>query len=55
MTLYELITGTNPFDVVTTAATLDNQRMKPLPEHPLLPSGLYAILLRATRKHPENR
>ena len=55
VTLYELITGTNPFDVVTTAATLDNQRMKPLPEHPLLPSGLYAILLRATRKHPENR
>lgn len=55
VTLYELITGRNPFDGSTTDETLDNQRHKPLPEHPLLPPELFGILRRATEKRPEER
>lgn len=55
VTLYELLTGTNPFDAPTMEDTLELQRTKLLPESPDIPDALMDVLLRATDKYPQNR
>lgn len=55
VTLYELITGQNPFDANTAEEIFRNQKYKELPEHPLLPPLLYAVIRRAVEKAPERR
>ena len=55
VTLYELLTGTNPFDAPTMEETLELQRTKLLPESPEIPKALMDVLLRATDKYPQNR
>lgn len=55
VTLYELLTGFNPFDAPTMEETLELQRTKFLPESPIIPKALMDVLLRATDKYPQNR
>lgn len=55
VTLYELLTGTNPFDALTMEDTLELQRTKFLPESPIIPKALMEVLWRATDKSPQNR
>lgn len=55
VTLYELITGRNPFDADSAEEIFRNQKYKALPEHPLLPPSLYAVIRRATEKSPDRR
>lgn len=55
VTLYELLTGVNPYVGTTAEETLYNHKMLELPEHPALSASLYAILRRATDRDPAQR
>lgn len=55
VTLYELLTGTNPYVGATAEETLYNHKVLDLPEHPVLSASLYAILRRATDRDPARR
>ncbi len=55
VTLYELLTGVNPYVGATAEETLYNHKMLELPEHPALSASLYAILRRATDRDPAQR
>lgn len=55
VTLYELITGCNPFNGVTESETLHNQRNLELPKNDAIPPGLFAVIARATAKNPDDR
>ncbi len=55
LTLYELLTGVNPFAGATAEETLYNHKVLDLPEHPALSVPLYAILRRATDRDPARR
>ena len=54
--LYEMITGERPFADGSLHLTMVRiLNGEPLPEHALLPSGLHALLLRATARDAEGR
>ena len=55
VTLYELLTGRNPFDSETQADILVNQLKKKLPYDELIPKPLFKVLLKATEKEPDKR
>lgn len=55
VTLYELITGFNPFAGATNDETLHNQLCRVLPENSELPRKLFKILEKATAKEPDKR
>ena len=55
VTLYELITGVNPFLGATNDETLHNQLCRVLPESRDLPKKLFNILNKATAKDPDKR
>lgn len=55
VTLYELITGVNPFDDPVDTAVLEKQIRMTLPMDKRIPKQLYSIIRKATQKHPEER
>lgn len=55
VTLYELITGVNPFKTVVDAEVLSRQMTMRLPYNNKLPRSIYNVILKATEKDPENR
>lgn len=55
VTLYELITGCNPFNGASEAETLHNRRNKELPKNDAIPPRLFAVIARATAKDPDAR
>lgn len=55
ITLYELITGTNPFKTVVDAEVLSRQMTMKLPYNNKLPRSIYKVILKATEKNPELR
>lgn len=55
VTLYELITGTNPFKTVVDAEVLSRQMTMKLSYNNKLPRSIYNVILKATEKVPENR
>lgn len=55
VTLYELITGTNPFKTVVDAEVLSRQMTMKLPYNNKLPRTIYNVILKATEKAPEDR
>lgn len=55
ITLYELLTGENPFDTNTEAETLAKQLKEPLPDSPLIPSKLMKVIWKVTEKDQRER
>lgn len=55
VTMYELITGENPFRGATKEDTFYRQLQFPLPANETIPDALYAIIEKATNKLPEQR
>lgn len=55
VTLYELITGANPFKTVVEAEVLSRQMTMKLPYNNKMPRSIYNVILKATEKAPENR
>lgn len=55
ITLYELITGNNPFKTDIEAEILSRQMSMKLPYDKQIPRNLYKVILKATEKAPEKR
>lgn len=55
ITLYELITGINPFKTMVEAEVLARQMTMKLPYHNKLPRSIYKVILKATEKAQEKR
>lgn len=55
ITLYELITGVNPFKTDIEAEVLSRQMTMKLPYDKSIPKNLYKVLLKATEKDQEKR
>lgn len=55
ITLYELITGNNPFKTDIEAEILSRQMSMKLPYDKQIPRSLYKVILKATEKAPEKR
>lgn len=55
VTLYELITGTNPFKTEIEAEILSRQMTMKLPYNKKMPRSVYKVILKATAKAPEER
>lgn len=55
ITIYELVTGFNPFDTEVQMDILENQLKKKLPYSDKIDRPLYNILLKATEKNPDKR
>ncbi len=54
-TVYELITGHNPFDRNNTEEILAMQMRETLPPHALIPPPMMKVLLKGAAKNPEDR
>lgn len=55
VTLYELMTGNNPFDAPTQVEVMMKQLRSPLPHTATIPSALFSMLRKATEKRREDR
>lgn len=55
ITLYELLTGTNPFDTDTEVDTLTRQMREALPPSDAIPKRVMAVILKATEKEQSKR
>lgn len=55
ITVYELITGTNPYDFDSIKESVRHQIEDPLPMDARVPSSLMAVLSKATAKRPSDR
>ena len=55
ITLYELLTGNNPFKTDIEAEILSRQMSMKLPYDKQIPRSLYKVILKATEKSPEKR
>lgn len=55
ITLYELITGNNPFKADIETEVLSRQMSMKLPYDKKIPRSLYNVILKATEKNPEKR
>lgn len=55
VTIYELLTGYNPFDSASREVTLKRQQTIILPESVKIPKAVLKVLRKATEKNPNNR
>ena len=55
ITIYELITGTNPFKSSTEAVTLSQQIKMKLPDNNVIPWAIMKVLRKATEKDTTKR
>ena len=55
ITMYELLSGTNPFDTDTEVDTLTRQMRESLPAHEAIPKRVMSVILKATEKEQSKR